>query len=397
MMTDHRYQYVICGAGIIGLTIALRLAKSGVKSILIIEKEDHVGAHASGRNSGILHSGIYYTQDSLKAQFCVAGSDLMKAFCAEKNIPILNCGKVIVCHNETELKTLHTLYERAHLNGATAAKLVSKETLKTIEPLTTTYKEAIYSPATSVVNPKEVLHALVEELHSYGVSIKFSTSYIGRLNETMIETSLGPVSFDYFINCAGSFSDRIAHQFGIGHHYRLIPFKGLYKKWIAAEAKQVRAHVYPVPDIRNPFLGIHVTKSINGDIYFGPTAIPSLGPENYDSFAKFDLEAIRILYRNFQLFVANPKYRSIAKTEPLRYIPYSYYLESKKLIPTLKSKDLVSCTKVGIRPQLVDIDSKQLVMDFVIEKTNNSLHLLNAISPAFTCSMAIADHIVKGM
>ena len=396
MMTHSHYDYVICGAGIIGLTIALRLAKNGVKSILIIEKEDHIGAHASGRNSGILHSGIYYTQDSLKSQFCIAGSQLMKEFCAQKNIPILNCGKVIVCQNEAELETLHTLYDRSQLNG-TLANLISKAQLSELEPLTTTYKEAIHTPTTSVVNPKEILQALVEEIEAYGITLQFSTSYLGRIDEKTIRTSAGPVKFEFFINSAGSFSDRIGHEFGVGKDYRLLPFKGLYKKWIGAGAASVKAHVYPVPDIRNPFLGIHVTKSISGAVYFGPTAIPSLGPENYDSFAKFDMEAVQILYRNFQLFMTNPKYRSVAKTEPLRYIPYSYFLESRKLIPTLKSEELIPCDKVGIRPQLVNIRTKELVMDFVIERTDNSLHLLNAISPAFTCSMAIADSIVQSL
>jgi len=384
---------LICGGGIIGFTIARELLKRGHENIVILEKEKSPGEHASGRNSGVLHAGIYYTPDSLKAQFCLKGNFLMKEYCREKDIPVLESGKVIVTRNEKEIPALKELYQRALKNGA-RAELIAVEQLRRIEPYAKTCEVALYSPDTAVINPKRVLYSIEMDLVSSGeVRILKGYEFRGLKGNNEAVTNNGNIHFDMFINAAGSYSDKIAHAFGSGLNYRIIPFKGTYKKLKREKSYLVKGSIYPVPDIRHPFLGVHFTRVIDGTVYAGPTAIPAFGRENYGVLGGINVEVFQILLRDMILLFKNPQFRNLAFTESKKYATRSFFEDIKDLIENLSPEDIEPSDKVGIRPQLVDWKSKELVSDFVVEKSENSIHILNAVSPGFTSSMAFAEFV----
>lgn len=395
MNSTDKAEVLICGCGILGLTIAHRLLKSGCENIVIIEKEKEIGEHASGRNSGVLHAGIYYAPDSLKAKFCLRGNLLMKEYCKSKGIPVLKTGKVVVAKGEEDINVLQKLHDRATLNGAKVT-LVDEQELAEIEPAAKTYKQALYSHYTAVVDPMIILNSLCNDLIASGkVKINKRRVFTGLKANNAVATNSGDIKFETFLNVAGAHSDKVAHTFGVGLNYKLIPFKGIYKKLVKEKSSMVKGNIYPVPDIRNPFLGVHFTKSIYGDVYIGPTAIPAFGRENYGAISDLDLEAFEILYRVAVLFFLNPKFRRVALTETQKYIFKNFFQAAKDLVKELKPDDVEESDKVGIRPQLVDWREKELVMDFVVIKDGSSVHILNAISPAFTSSMAFAEFVVS--
>jgi len=385
---------VICGGGIIGLSVARELIKRGVEDVVILEKEKDLGVHASGRNSGVLHAGIYYTPESLKAKLCLKGNLLMREFCKEKGIRVLETGKVIVTKCESELEGLKELYNRAIKNGA-KVELIDEKELKDIEPYAKTVEKAIYSPLTAVVDSKKVIKEIEKDLLSSGkVKILKGVKFEGVAGSSEIKTNQGKFKFELFINSAGVYADKVAHSFGVGLKYRILPFKGTYKKLRKEKSYLVKGNIYPVPDIRNPFLGVHFTRSHDGTVYVGPTAIPALGRENYGILDGINGEAFFIVWRNFILFMKNTKFRRVALTEPKKYLSYSFYRDVYPMLEDISVRDLEPSDKVGIRPQLIDWDSKELVMDFLVIKDSNSVHILNAISPAFTSAFSFADLVV---
>lgn len=385
---------LICGAGITGLSIARELVRCGINDITIIEKEITLGRHASGRNSGVLHAGIYYTPDTLKAKFCLKGNMLMKQYCKERRLTLIESGKVIVTKRESELLTLHELYRRAKSNGADV-EIIDAKTLRKIEPYAKTFEEALYSPLTAVINPQEILNSIEQELSHKGVRILKGVTLKGLTKEGKVLTDKGGMPFEFFINSAGTHADKIAHLFGIASQYRIVPFKGVYKKLRKEKSHLVRGNIYPVPDIKNPFLGIHFTKIHDGTVYVGPTATPAFGRENYGLFDDLGIEALKILWRDFFLFLSNEKFRNTAITEIKKYLKANFYNDVKDMIEGVISSDLLPSKKVGIRPQLIDLKKKELVMDFFLIRDANTLHILNAISPAFTSAFAFAEFIVK--
>ena len=385
---------LICGAGITGLSIARELLNKGFCDITIIEKEKTLGKHASGRNSGVLHAGIYYTPDSLKAQCCLKGNRLMKQYCKEKGLTLIESGKVIVTKKESELSTLEELYRRAKLNGA-LVEIIDEKALKEIEPYAKTCKKALFSPETAIINPDEILNSLEAELSDRGVKILKGVTLNGVKGSRIAVTDRGKIEFVKFINASGAHADRIAHKFGLAFNYRIIPFKGLYKKLTKEKANLVRGNIYPVPDIRNPFLGIHFTKIHDSTVYVGPTATPAFGRENYGIFDDIGFETLKILYRDFSLFISNEKFRNTAFTEIRKYFKKKFYEDVKDMIEGVGIEDLLPSNKAGIRPQLIDVNKKELVMDFLVIKDSNTIHILNAISPAFTSAFAFAEFIIK--
>ena len=393
-LIENSCDILIVGAGIIGLTIARELVQRGAEGIIIAEKEPDIGLHASGRNSGVLHAGIYYTPDSLKASSCISGNRMMKQFCKELRLPLLEKGKVVVTRNESELPTLHELHRRAQLNGAKTAIIDPKE-LAEIEPNAKTVGKALFSFETAQVDPKAILRAIkLELLQSGEVEILHCCRFQGLKGSSTALTQRGPIAFKRFINAAGAHCDHVAEAFGLASKYRLIPFKGIYRKLKRHVSCPVNGNIYPVPDIRNPFLGVHFTRNTHGEVHLGPTAIPALGRENYGLLAGVDCEAASIILRDAVLFVENPKFRSVALSEPRKYLASAFYRDARKLVKHLSANEIEASPKVGIRAQLVDWKSKEMVMDFLVRKDGNSVHVLNPISPAFTCSMDLAKKIV---
>ena len=393
-MKQNQCQVLIVGAGITGLTIAREFVSRGIGDILILEKERSLGLHASGRNSGVLHAGMYYTPDTLKAKFCVEGNRLMKQFCREKGLTLNETGKVILARSPSEIKALYELKRRADLCGARAFLIDSKR-LHELEPHATTCNEALFSPDTAIIRPTEVLKALEKELtQSAKVTICYETVFRGLFAERQAQTSRGVIRFDKFINAAGSYADRIAHQFGLANEYKLLPFKGTYKKLVHNRSFLVRGNIYPVPDLRTPFLGVHLTRSADGEILAGPTAVPAFGRENYRVFEGWGWETLPILWRDSILMFKNRTFRHVALTEPRKYLKRFVLKEARRLVPELTINDLTETDHVGIRPQLIHWPTKTLVMDFIVLRNGNSLHILNPISPAFTTSLAFAKDMV---
>lgn len=389
-MQNTHAEVLIIGAGIIGLTLARELVERGCDNIVLIEKEDHIGAHASGRNSGVLHAGIYYEPGTAKARSCLQGNRMMKEYCRSRGIDVLENGKVIVTRTHEELPVLDDLHRRAASGGA-EIRFIGQDELARMEPSAVTVEKALYSAETAVVDPKKVLAALQKDLEATGrVTIKFNTLFHQVIGNTTAKTSSGDITFDRIVNAAGAHSDRVAHRMNAGSRYVFIPFKGIYRKLKTENACPVNGSIYPVPDIRNPFLGVHFTKSVYGEVYLGPTAIPAFGREHYGLLRGVDGEALRILYEDAVMFFANPKFRRIALKEPRKYIPWFFWRDARKLVRQLPMKHVVASDKSGIRAQLVDWQTKELVMDFLVEKDGNATHVLNAISPAFTSSMAFA-------
>lgn len=386
------FDIVICGAGVVGLTLARELAGRGRRRVLVVEKEQGLGRHASGRNSGVLHAGVYYARDSLRARTCLEGNRRMKDYCRLRGLPLLETGKVIVARSPAELPGLTALFERARDNGA-AVRMIDEAELAAIEPNARTAGQALYSPETAVVEPRRVLDSLAGELRDQGLELAFGVKVLGLRGRDVLVTDAGEIGFGLFINAAGAHADTVARHFGLGGRYRSIPFKGIYRKLRPERAATIRGSVYPVPDPRNPFLGVHFTRGASGGVYIGPTAIPALGRENYGLLSGIDAEAPAILWRDASLFVRNPKFRAVALTEPRKYwFPY-FFRDAQKLVKELLPSDLEATDKAGIRPQLVDWETGELVMDFVIERADNSLHILNAISPAFTASLAFSEMV----
>ena len=393
-MLPERTDVLVVGGGVIGLTIARELLRAGRTDVVVLEKEPDLGEHASGRNSGVLHAGIYYAPDSAKARTCLAGNRLMRAYCREQGLPLLDAGKVIVARTEAELPVLEELHRRATANGA-RVRFVDEKELAELEPMARTTGKALHSLDTAVVDPKAVLRSLRAGLEAAGARILTGCRFLGLAAPDVAETTLGRIRFGRVVNSAGAWCDEVARAFGVGGAYRLIPFKGIYRKLRAGASYPVNGNIYPVPDVRNPFLGVHFTRSVHGDVYLGPTAIPALGRANYGLLRGADGEAFRILASDAALFVSNPKFRNVALAEPRKYLPAFFHRDAARLVKRYEPGLFVAAEKVGIRPQLVDWRTKELVMDFLVEAKDASVHVLNPVSPAFTSSMELARVVVR--
>jgi L-2-hydroxyglutarate oxidase LhgO len=377
------YDYLIVGAGIIGMTIAYELKQQNSNlTIAVIDKEDDVAKHASGRNSGVLHAGFYYSADSLKAKFTVDGNKLMKKFCKENSITVKATQKIVVAKDEKELDNIYELQRRAERNGVNTKIIEEKEVLE-IDSNVKTYKKALFSPTTASVDPKEVSYKLKDILQSMGVEFYFNTSF-----------EQCDLKYKYFINSAGVYADKIAQNFGLAKNYTLLPFKGIYLKYMTNKS-DIKINVYPVPNLNNPFLGVHYTITSDGSIKIGPTAIPAFWRENYKGFENFNIkEMIEILYYEAKLFLINAfNFRNLAIEEMKNYSSKVFIQKAKYLVKNID--DNFEPIPAGIRAQLLNVKTNELVQDFVVEHGKNSTHILNAVSPAFTCSFAFAKYIVK--
>jgi len=317
-----KYDYLIIGAGIIGMTIAYKLKERDASvSIAIIDKEESVALHASGRNSGVLHAGFYYSADSLKAKFTVDGNVQMKQFCKEHDIFVNATKKIVVVKDESELAGLYELQKRAEINGVETT-IINEERVKEIDPNIKTYKKALFSPNTASVDPKEVCFTLRDVLEEKGVEFYFNTSF-----------EKSKIEYDYLINSAGAYADKIAKGFGLAKNYTMLPFKGIYLKYMENKT-DVKTNIYPVPNLANPFLGVHYTVTVDGDIKIGPTAIPAFWRENYRGFDNFNFsEMIEILYYEAKLFILNSfNFRKLALSEMKNYSSKVFIQKAKDMV-----------------------------------------------------------------
>jgi len=385
---------LVVGGGIVGLSIMREMVKRhpGL-TFTLLEKEDALGRHASGRNSGVLHAGFYYSPESLKARFTVEGNRLMTEYCLERGIAINRCGKVVVAKNEGDLKTLDELERRGRANGVNL-KIVDEKELSDIEPNAKTFGRAIYSPTTSSVNPQDVVDAVGGELTAKNnVKILFGERFIARSGDNAVTTNRQKIEYGRLINTAGLYADKVAHAFGAGLRYTLVPFKGLYMEY--KDPGLLKKHVYPVPDIKNPFLGVHFTVTADGKVKAGPTATPALWRENYSGLAGFDAgEMGDILLRQARMFLQNSfGFREIAVQEVKKYMRGNFTAQAATLVKKIDVAKFGQYIRPGIRAQLFDTANMKLVMDFIVEHAGRSTHVLNAVSPAFTCAFTFASHV----
>jgi L-2-hydroxyglutarate oxidase len=392
--------YLIVGAGITGLSIARELRhREPVARIRILEKEARIGLHASGRNSGVLHTGIYYPPGTLKAKLCKSGADAMFAFAEANSIPVRRDGKVIVATSEGNAEGLDKLLANAGASGIRATRLDS-DGIRDIEPHARADFGGIYCADTAVIDSGGVMDILQRRLAVDGVQIVRDEAVTAIDDDRRVARSrTSTYSYGWLINAAGAYADRVARLAGVGHAYRLVPFKGLYHKLAPEAAARVRGSIYPVPNPALPFLGIHFTRVIGNDVYIGPTAIPALGRENYGLLSGARLgESFGIGLQLAKLYMTNSQnFRHLVHSEVRHYRKASFLAAAGKLVDRLEPSWVIPTPKVGIRPQLVDTRAGRLVMDFVVEKGQHSTHVLNAISPAFTSAFAFAALVADGI
>ncbi len=390
------FDFVIAGAGIMGLAIARELHKRmPASTIAIFEKEQRPGMHASGRNSGVLHTGIYYASGSLKAQLCSEGAREMAQYCVENKLPIRITGKVILPVRIEDDPQIDVLLERAHSNGA-RAYLIDQKELTRIEPEAVSCSgRALHCPDTSVVDSVAILNHLANTLQSAGVSIFTDTKVTG-VRGRVLKTSKGEFNYGYLYNTAGVFADVIAKEFGIAEKYTILPFRGSYYQLSEQSGIRVNSLIYPVPDLRVPFLGVHFTRTIDDHVYIGPTATPALGREHYSGIHGVNLRDANVIAKSIaqQYFRNAQGFRMLVRDEVRRLFRRNFAKDARALIPRIRSHHLVPCRKSGIRAQLLDLEKRELVMDFLVEHTENSTHILNAVSPAFTSSFRFARYVL---
>lgn len=383
---------LVVGGGVIGLTIARELrARHGVR-VLVIEKEAEVGGHASGRNSGVLHAGFYYTADSLKARFCRLGNQAMRAYCEERGLHVNPCGKLVVARDADDFAGLDELERRARANDVPLERVTAAEA-KQIEPRVRTFERALWSPTTAVVNPGEVMQSLLADARADGIEVATGTPYRGR-SGTGVRAGDGTIEAGYVVNAAGLYADRIARDWGFSARWQILPFKGLYL-YSSEPAGTLRTNVYPVPDLRNPFLGVHFTVTADGRAKIGPTAIPALWREQYGFFENFRLDELaQVAGASLGLlFRAGFDFRGLARAEMRKYHRPHLIAQAAELLEGVHPRDWTRWGRPGIRAQLLDLERRTLVMDFCTEGDDRSFHVLNAVSPAWTCSFPFARHV----
>jgi (S)-2-hydroxyglutarate dehydrogenase len=392
-MSKQTADFLVIGGGVIGVNLALCAKRTFPESrVVLIDKEADCGLHASGRNSGVLHAGFYYTADSLKSRFTRDGNRIMVEYCKERGLLLNQCGKLVVAKNAAELEQMDELLRRAAANGVELHEL-SEQEAREIEPSVRTFGKCLFSPATASVNPREVMSAFVQDARNAGVELRLASEYRGH-QDKQVRIGDDTISAGYVINAAGLYADRIAQDYGFSSQYRIIPFKGLYL-YGNPGAVGVRTNVYPVPDLANPFLGVHFTVSAEGRTKLGPTAIPAFWREHYKGFANFNLyELAEIVVRELALFAADSfGFRSLALQEMTKYSRRNMVRLASELVSGISVSQFEHWGPAGIRAQLVDTKQKKLVMDFCYEGDDRSFHVLNAVSPAFTCAIPFTRYL----
>lgn len=385
---------VVIGGGIVGLAVAREiLTRLPGAAVTLLEKESGVGRHQSSHNSGVLHAGLYYQPGSLKARLAVEGIRSMTAFCREHGVAHEICGKVVVATEERELPALDVLWERGHRNGLRDLRRLTPAELAEIEP-NVAGLAAIRVPEEGIVDYPAVCAALHRTIEAAGGEVRTS-SRVSRIDETptgwVVVTETGDYECDYLVNCAGLFSDRVAELAGIRRQVRIVPFRGEYFLLRPEARSLVRHLVYPVPDARFPFLGVHFTRMIHGGVEAGPNAVLALAREGY-SWRDFSARDVvdSVSFPGLWRFMA--KYPSLCSAEIIRSISKTLACRSlQKLVPAVTAADLQP-GGAGVRAQAMHVDGT-LIQDFWLEQRPRALHVLNAPSPAATASLAIARHV----
>ena len=389
---------VVIGGGIVGLAVAdAWLLRNPRSSVIVLEKEPILAAHASGRNSGVLHAGFYYAPDSLKARLTRQGNAELREFCHEAGVAIRETGKVVVTQSASELPALQELHRRALANGVDV-QLVDEQGLRELEPLASTHVQALWSPTTAVANPAAVVDALAARVRARGGQIMMGTAVLGA-GPGWVRTALhGEISAGHIVNAAGLYADVVAHWFGVGTDYRMLPFKGLY--WYGTwKPGRLQRHVYPVPDARNPFLGVHLTVTVDGRAKIGPTAIPALWREDYGGVHGLNAAEGLEIARTYPRFFTSKDHDvpGLLRSELPKYSRRHLVRQAAALVPSVQADDFTEKGRIGVRAQLFHLPTRRLEMDFVVEQGESSTHILNAVSPGWTSALAFASYVIDAV
>ena len=389
MKSSKKYDYIVIGAGIVGLSTALKLQEAN-KKVLILEKEKSPGLHQSGRNSGVLHSGIYYKPNSFKSNLCIRGRELMLEFLSVNEIPYRLEGKIVV---DQDMEKIQSLFERSKSLEMDGVKVLEKYDLLEKEP-NSRISQGLFVPQAGVVNYKIVTDTMSEIFENNGGDIEYFQEIVNisdNEDSKIVESKKDIFSGDFLINCAGLFSDKVAKLDGLFPKVKIIPFRGEYYELIHEKSHLLNNMIYPIADPDLPFLGIHLTKTIDGKIEAGPNAVLAFAREGYNwskvnlsqTFETLTYKGMIKLGRKYFKTGLDEMYRSLNKS--------AFVQEVNKLIPGVTSSDLIK-RPAGVRAQAVS-ENGDLLDDFLFEEGNRSLHVLNAPSPAATASLAIGEYI----
>lgn len=395
-MSKSTSDFIIVGAGIVGLSTAWKLAQAFPDaSITVLEKEDRVAAHQTGNNSGVIHSGIYYKPNSYRAKNCVEGRHQLIAFCEEYEVDHEICGKVIVATEEEERPRLQTIFETGQTNGIEGIRKIGPDELAEIEPYATGV-EAIHVPCSGIVDFPGVCAKLKELLEAAGNRVLFGQEVVNIEHDEKslsVQTKKETFTALHLINCAGLYSDHVAESAGIQTSLQIVPFRGEYYELKAEARKMVRGLIYPMPNPAFPFLGVHFTKMVGGRVECGPNAVFAFKREGYSRFS-FDLEET-IETVNFPGFwkLAKQHWRMGLDEYYRSFSKKAFVKGLQKLVPSIQASDLEPAP-AGVRAMALRPNG-DIVDDFQFEATDREIHVLNAPSPAATAGLAIGDEIVK--
>ena len=385
------YTHAVVGAGIVGLSVALKVQSLG-NNVLVLDKETSPGIHQSGRNSGVIHSGIYYKPNSFKSNLCIRGRELLLEFLEEENIPFRLEGKIVV---DPDINKLSSLEERATQLSMEDVKVLEKSDILTLEPYCK-FDNALHVPQAGVVDYGVVTKKLASKFQSLGGTIEYFQnirSIKSKNNLKILESNNSIFHSEYLINCAGLYSDNIARLDNVEPELRIVPFRGEYFTIAEEKSHLVNNMIYPISDPDLPFLGIHLTKTVDNKIEAGPNAVLAFAKEGYN-WSKINISEFSKTIFYPGMWKLGRRYLSTGISEMYRSLNKDVFLkEILKYIPDITKKDLTPRI-AGVRAQAVGKDGS-LIDDFVFERKEQSLHVLNAPSPAATASLAIGEHIVK--
>lgn len=386
---------VVIGAGIVGLATARALQRRVPDaSVTVLDKEPGVARHQTSHNSGVVHSGIYYRPGSLRAELCVRGVGMLRDFCEKHGVGYQEVGKVVVATEQSELPRLQTLFERGQANGVPDLELIGPERLREIEPHSAGLK-AIHSPRTAIVDFPGVAAKLAEQVAEAGGEVRIGVAVEGvhaTGSGVTVSTSSGPLETGFVVTCAGVQADRLARQAGANvDDVRIVPFRGEYYFLNEDRHDLVKGLIYPVPDPALPFLGVHLTRTVHGEVEAGPNAVFAFSRDGYQAFDirladladALTFPGLWAMAGRFWRLGAYEYYRSFSKT--------AFVDALRRLVPALTVDD-VRRGGAGVRAQALGRDGK-LLDDFVIRESPRALHVINAPSPAATASLAIGEHI----
>jgi len=394
-MAEREADLLIIGAGIVGLATALEaMRRFPDMRLVVVEKEDHVAAHQTGHNSGVIHSGLYYKTGSLKARNCVAGAASMKRFCQEQGVPFEECGKLVVATTPEEVPRLEQLHQRGIANGVPGLRMLVRGQFREIEQHCSGIR-ALQVPTTGIVDYTVVAHKYAELVERAGGQVVLDAKVVGLRDDgqsNIVETKAGAFRARYIVNCAGLYSDAVARMAGVPTDLEIVPFRGEYYEVKPERRHLVKALIYPVPDPRFPFLGVHFTRRVNGSVEAGPNAVLALCREGYTG-AGIDLSEATETLRFPGFWKMARKYWRMGLAEQYRSVVKTAFVKSlQNMVPEMQESDLAPGGS-GVRAQAVDRNGN-LLDDFHFVHRGRMIHVCNVPSPAATASLEIGKEIV---